>query len=114
MDTLPSPEFLCVTMYTDDPDPLRAFYHDVLGLPLDYEQAGHIAAMGPVCAHDPTEGPEGTVRLYFTVDDPTRYAGAAAKAGVVGTLRTDGFGKPLWESTDPFGTSVVLLARTPN
>jgi hypothetical protein len=31
--------------------------------------------------------------------------------GTEGTLRIDGFGRPAWESKDPFGNSVVLLVR---
>jgi hypothetical protein len=95
----------------DDLRPLQAYYHEVLGLPVDHEEPGHIAAMGPVCAHDPTDCPPGTVRLYFLVEDATKYADVAAERGTEGTLRTDGFGRPLWESKDPFGNSVVLLTR---
>lgn len=102
------PEFLNVTLYVDDTTELRAFYHDVLGLPIVYEEPGHITVMGKVAVHDPTEGPADTVRLYFFVDDPARFAERTVHAGV---LRTDGNGSPAWESTDPFGNSVVLLKR---
>lgn len=107
----PPPQFLCITLYSDDPEPLRNYYHDILGLPLDYEEPGHIAAMGPVCAHDQSEGPAGTVRLYFFVDDVQRYAEVVKNKGAEGILRTDGQGKPAWESKDPFGNSVVFLTR---
>jgi hypothetical protein len=112
MDDLPPPQFLNITLYAEETAPLRAFYHDLLGLPIDYEEPGHIAVMGPLCAHDPSEGPVGTVRLYFIVDDPGAYAEAATHKRIEGTLRTDGFGKPAWESSDPFGNSVVLLSRS--
>jgi hypothetical protein len=69
--------------------------------------------MGPVCIHDPSEGPDNSVRLYFLVDDPRAYADAAARDGVKGVLRTDGNGRPAWEPKDPFGNSVVLLTRLP-
>lgn len=111
MDDLPPPQFLCVTLYSQDPQPLRSYYHDVLGLPIDYEVPGHIAAMGPICAHDPSEGPAGTVRMYFLVDNVPRYAEVAKESGAEGILRTDGNGQPAWESQDPFGNSVVLLTR---
>ena len=111
MTSLPPVEFLNVTFYAGDIGPLRAFYHDFLGLAVDYEQPGHIAAMGKVCAHDPSEGPVGTVRLYFLCDDSAAYAEAATAAGYSGELRQDGFGNPAWETTDPFGNSVVILQR---
>lgn len=105
------PEFLNVTLYVEDIADLRAFYHDVLGLPIVYEEPGHITVMGKVAVHDPTEGPANTVRLYFVVDDPEVFAKRATDAGRTGALRTDGYGKPAWESTDPFGNFVVLLKR---
>ncbi len=111
MGQLPPPEFLCITFYSEDPQPLRTYYHEVLGLPLDYEEPGHIAAMGPISAHDPSEGPAGSVRIYFLVDDAREYAAAAREKGAEGFLRSDGFGRPAWESKDPFGNSVVLLTR---
>ena len=70
-----------MTLYTEDPRPLRAYYRDILGLPLNHEEPGHMAAMGPVCAHDPSEGTAGTVRLYFLVDDATKYAQLAHDTG---------------------------------
>lgn len=105
------PEFLNVTLYVQDTAELRAFYHDLLGLPIQFEEAGHITVMGAVAIHDPTEGPAGTRRHYFLVNDPAGFAQRARAAGVVGVLRTDGYGNPAWESTDPFGNSVVLLQR---
>ena len=112
MSTEPAPiEFLTVTLYAEDIGPLKSYYHDLLGLPLNYEQPGHIAAMGPICAHDPTEGPANTVRLYFLADDPTVVAEAAAARGVAGHLRKDGYGKAAWESKDPSGNSIVVLTR---
>jgi catechol 2,3-dioxygenase-like lactoylglutathione lyase family enzyme len=105
------PEFLNVTLYVDDITDLRRFYHDLLGLPVEFEEPGHITVMGKVAVHDPTEGPAGTCRLYFLVDDPERFAARAADRGVAGVLRHDGYGIPAWESTDPFGNSVVLLKR---
>jgi hypothetical protein len=111
VDELPAPEFLCVTMYVSDPNALRSYYHDTIRLPVDYEVPGHIAALGPVCIHDPSDGPVNSLRLYFLVDDPTRYAEAASHQDVEGALRTDGNGRSAWETIDPFGNSVVLLAR---
>jgi hypothetical protein len=78
VDELPAPEFLCVTMYVSDPNALRSYYHDTIRLPVDYEVPGHIAALGPVCIHDPSDGPVNSLRLYFLVDDPTSYAEAAS------------------------------------
>lgn len=105
------PEFLCVTMYAADVEPLRAYYHDVLGLPIDYEEPGHLVAMPKVCAHDPSEGEAGTMRLYFAVDDVARFAAAAQARGVQGTVAADGLGNPAWHSTDPHGNSVHILTR---
>lgn len=105
------PEFLNVTLYVQNTSALRAFYHDLLGLPVQYEEPGHITVMGPVAVHDPTEGPAGTRRLYFLVNDPPGFGRRAEAAGVKGTLRKDGYGEPAWEATDPFGNSVVLLQR---
>lgn len=50
-----TPEFLCVTMYAEDIAPLRAYYHEALGLPIDYEEPDHLVAMPKVCAHEPSE-----------------------------------------------------------
>jgi catechol 2,3-dioxygenase-like lactoylglutathione lyase family enzyme len=105
------PEFLNVTLYVDDIADLRAYYHDFLGLPIEFEESGHIAVMGKVAVHDPTEGPVDTCRLYFLVDDPGSYAKRAADLGQPGVLRSDGHGNPAWESKDAFGNSVVLLKR---
>lgn len=105
-------EFLTVTLYAEDINPLRGFYHDLLALPINYEQSGHIAAMGPICAHDPSEGPANTIRLYFLADDPEQIAEGASIRGVEGVLRKDGYGKAAWESKDPFGNSVVVLTRS--
>ena len=105
------PEFLNVTLYTEDISELREFYHGFLGLPIEYEEAGHIAVMGRVAVHDATEGPVGTRRLYFFVNDPVAFASRAEPHGVSGVLRADGHGNPAWESTDPLGNSVVLLKR---
>ncbi|MEX0875614.1 MAG: VOC family protein [Actinomycetota bacterium] len=108
---LDTPEFLNVTLYVDDIAPIRHFYHDVLGLPVVFEEPGQAAVMGSVAVHDPSEGPVDTSRLYFLVNDPTAFADRARSAGVEGTLRTDGYGEPAWESVDPFGNSVVVLKR---
>ena len=105
------PEFLNVTFYVDDITDLRRFYRDVLGLPVNFEEPGHLTVMDKIAVHDPTEGPAGTCRLYFLVDDPAPFAERAARQGVAGTLRKDGYGNPAWETTDPFGNSVVLLMR---
>lgn len=105
------PEFLNVTLYVEDTSELRAYYHDFLGLPIEYEEPGHITVMGRVAVHDPTEGTVGTRRVYFLVNDPEPFAQRAYDAGVAGILRKDGYGNPAWESTDPFGNSVVLLQR---
>ncbi len=105
------PEFLNVTLYAADTADLRAFYHDVLGLPIEYEEPGHITVMGRVAVHDPSEAPEGTRRLYFLVDDPEPFARRARGAGIEGVLRKDGYGNPAWEAVDPFGNSVVLVKR---
>jgi len=113
-DNEDSPEFLNVTMYVDDTADLRAFYHDFLRLPIEYEEPGHITVMGRVAVHDPTEGPSGVARLYFFVQDPARWAARAEAAGVTGTLRADGSGNPAWETRDPFGNSVVLLRCPPD
>lgn len=58
------PEFLDVTMYVDDIGPIRSFYHEVLRIPIVHEEPGHIAVMGPIAVHDPTEGPVGTTRFF--------------------------------------------------
>lgn len=106
-------EFLCLTMYASETGPLREYYHEVLGLPVDYEVPGHITAMPKVCVHDPSEGPAGTLRLYFVTDDVEACAARAKALGAQGMLGADGFGKPMWESTDPFGNSVRILTRQP-
>jgi hypothetical protein len=108
---LPGIEFLCITMYTEDIGPLRSYYHEVLGLPIDYEVPGHIAAMPKVSAHDPTEGPAGRMRIHFLCDDVPGFAAMASGRGVHGVLSVDGFGKPSWESADPFGNLVTVLTR---
>ncbi len=79
---------------------------------MNYEQPGHIAAMGPICAHDPSEGPADAIRLYFLADDPAVIAEAATERGVDGVLRQDGYGRAAWESRDPFGNSMVVLTRS--
>lgn len=106
-----TPEFLCVTMYADDIAPLRAYYHDALGLPIDYEQPGHLVAMPNVCAHDPSEGRAGTMRLYFLVDDVATFAATAQRRGARGVVAVDGLGNPAWHSSDPAGNSVHVLTR---
>jgi catechol 2,3-dioxygenase-like lactoylglutathione lyase family enzyme len=106
-----TPEFLNVTLYVDDIAEIRRYYHDVLGLPIVFEEPGHAAVMDRVAVHDPSEGPAGTCRLYFLVDDPSAFADRARASGVKGVLRVDGYGQPAWESVDPFGNSVVLLKR---
>jgi catechol 2,3-dioxygenase-like lactoylglutathione lyase family enzyme len=111
-DEQTAPEFLCVTMYAEDIAPLRAYYHDALGLPIDYEEPGHISAMPKVCAHDPSEGPAGSMRLFFLTDDVVRFAAAVGRRGANGSTAVDGLGNPAWHSTDPFGNSVHVLTRT--
>lgn len=106
-------EFLCVTMYTAETGTLRDYYHEALGLPIDFEVRGHITAMPKVCVHDPSEGPAGTLRMYFVTDDVEAHAARAKARGTQGTLGADGFGKLMWESTDPFGNSVRVLTRQP-
>ena len=105
-------EFLNVTFYVDDTRPLKEFYCDGLGLPLDYEQPGRLAAMGPVGAHDLHEGDApGSVRLYFLAEDVAAIASAAERAGIVGTMALDGGGAPMWTTTDPAGRSVRVLTK---
>ncbi len=108
------PEFLNVTLYAEDTSELRAYYHDFLGLPIEYEELGHVTVMGRIAVHDPTEGPAGVRRIYFLVNDLPAFARRADAAGVKGTLRKDGYGNSAWESKDPFGNSVVLLQRRPS
>ena len=105
-------EFLNVTFYVDDTGPLKDFYCHCLGLPLDYEEPGRLAAMGPVGAHDLHEGDApGSVRLYFLAEDPAAVASAAERAGIVGTMGLDGGGNPMWTTTDPAGHSVRVLTK---
>lgn len=110
-DARTTPEFLCVTMYADDISALRAYYHDALGLPIDYEDPGHLTAMPKVCAHDPSEGPAGTLRFYFVADDVPRFAQEAERRGANGAMTVDGLGNPAWHSSDPVGNSVHVLTR---
>ncbi len=100
-------------MYAEDIAPLRAYYHDALGLLIDYEQPGQLVAMPNVCAHDPSEGPAGTMRLYFLVDDVAAFAATAQRRGAQGIVAIDGLGNPAWHSTDPSGNSGHVLTRLP-
>src|SRR5207248_6170249 len=45
VNTDQAPEFLNVTMYVEKTADLRAFYHDLLGLPIEFEEPGHITVM---------------------------------------------------------------------
>jgi hypothetical protein len=112
-ESIDAPEFLNATFYVEDITGLSAFYREFLALPVDFEEPQQGVVMGKVAVHDTSEGPAGICRLYFLVDDPRRWALRASQEGVAGFLREDGYGNPAWESTDPFGNSVVLLQRPP-
>lgn len=105
-------EFLNVTFYVNDTTPMKAFYAEFLRLPLNFEQPGELAAMGPVTAHDTSEGDSvGSLRLYFLADDVSAVAAIAAARGIAGTVGTDGFGNDMWDGVDPMGTPVRVLTR---
>jgi len=109
----PLVKFLNVTFYTSDVPAARAFYADALGLPVDFEDPGHLAAMGRICAHDPSEGERaGTTRIYLLSDDPAAAGAAAQDAGYPGVAGVDAGGDPMWDTTDPLGNSVRILKRT--
>ena len=109
----PPVEFLNVTFYTSDVQGVRAFYGGALGLPIDFEEPGHLAAMGHICAHDQSEGERaGTTRIYLMSDDPAAAGAAAAEAGYPGVAGIDAGGDPMWDTTDPLGNSVRILKRS--
>jgi catechol 2,3-dioxygenase-like lactoylglutathione lyase family enzyme len=104
-------EFLHVTFFVEDTGPLKEFYCDRVGQPLDYEQPGRLAALGPG-AHDLHEGDvSGSARLCFLADDVAAIAAEAEGAGVVGTTELDGSGAPMWTATDPAGHSVRVVTK---
>src|SRR5205807_10508102 len=104
-------EFLNVTLYTSGVHAMVAFYQDRLGLVADFEQPGHLCAMGHVAVHDASEGPVGSARLYFLASDARTYADRADEIGVGGAVRPDGYGKPAWHANLTPGFSVVVLTR---
>jgi hypothetical protein len=104
-------EFLNVTLYSSRVEETIAFYREGLGLVADYEQAGHLCAMGHVAVHDASEGPAGSARLYFLADDATTYADRAHRAGVAGVVRPDGYGNPAWHANLTQAFSIVVLTR---
>ena len=86
-----------VTFYVarDEFNPVRAFYSERLGLPVIFEEAGHICcfAVGEdlaICVHETEPGhPPGARELFLWVDD------AADEVGL----------------TDPLGTQIRLHQR---
>lgn len=86
-----------VTLYVarDEFDMVRAFYSERLGLPVIFEETGHICcfAVGDdlaVCLHEPEPGhPAGARELFLWVDDATEEI----------------------RLTDPLGTQIRLHER---
>ena len=88
-----------VTLYVgrDELDDARAFYAERLGLPVVFEEAGHICCFGAgddlaICIHEAEPGrPAGGHELFLWVDD--------------------GQGDGEVRLTDPLGTHVRLHGR---
>jgi hypothetical protein len=104
-------EFLNVTLYSSRIEEMVAFYRDGVGLSPDYEEPGHLCAMGHVAVHDPSEGPAGSARLYFLADDAKDFAARANEVGIPGIIRSDGYGKSAWQTDVATSLSVVVLTR---